>query len=1262
LKSTESTTPGVKMAWIVVFSTLIGCGLYGLVFVSSIQLASSVVNCTGSISQDSYEAIESLYNSTAGWNWVWDPEQPLSTIWQFPSSLDIPCSYGWQGLVCTEDLQGGACDIEAILLSHYNLAGSIPPQLGNLLSLEELELQFNSLDSSIPSELGSLVHLELLELQFNSLDGSIPSELGSLVNMSVLDLNFNSLEGSIPSELGSLVNLVALGLHSNSMTGSVPSQLGNLVNSFVLELNDNLLDDAIPTEIGNLVHLEVLELQFNLFSGSIPSELGNLVNLETLELYEDSLHGSIPSELGNLVNLKALYLYRNSLVGSIPSEIGRLVNLQACILFGNALNGSMPSELGSLVNLGALELQFNSLEGSIPSELGNLVNLEALELQFNSIDGSVPSELGKLGKLEALQLQFNSLGGSIPSELGNLVNLEGLQLHANCLHGRIPSAMGKLVNLAVLELEVNALSGSVPSELGNLVTLEAIELYDNSLVGTLPLSFSRLSLLQSANLSTNMLSGAVDVFASSNFTSLQVLDLSSNRFSGTIPASIFALPVLQSVILSQNCFSGSLPSSMCLSNKLSNIVMDVLTGNCGSKYGDVFQGKVLKHYMTGTIPACIWNSSTIRTLHLLGNGLEGPLMDIADTSVLSVLALGSNQLTGAIPVSLQQHSFTQLDLSINRLSGTLSSDLSISPHTTVYDLSVNRLSGNIPTALYSSYSTGVVNVLEGNVFSCQQNKIPPSDVGRNSYQCGSVDFQYSLIAWAAGFVLCAVAIIVLAIRCHWAIQITRVCKSRNFVSIIVGPTCGLGVCLVGMIGFVSLKMSSDRASTYSVQYWWTSTVTFAHNWIICIFLFLCLVAICAVFTMTSMSLSRRTDENIGTSFRVTPLAPSIVAHLANVIVVTTVNGVYVFTTIGRVNDAALLAIQAVLGIFKLAWSSWMIPWLLSRAGMIGANQVSHWVFMILFVFLGAPFASSFCESSSCFLYVLTKPAPISFSLISPIIYFTSLCDGVGCKFFSVSGEQLAFSSIAAPWIYSYQCSSAVITGYAPVLVLSYLTSGIIVPCLFLLVSVFPSRFPGLVSKTSAVLEFAYFENASAALSLDKKAVLALGRRTMVKYILNLGVMMTFGLAVPLLAIAIMWDTAFNVSTILLVLERFIGSCEQSGLEAEKFRQEFWSSFWLSKREVVGCVHIVLGYVSIFWSLFAFDWIADVYGLVSGGLTVLVPLLVPTLIGNFLLRRHRIARQMEVSPQSDDNIELAEIRNPVVVPQSTNDEFYPASAR
>jgi Leucine-rich repeat (LRR) protein len=441
--------------------------------------------------------------------------------------------------------------------------------------------------------------------------------------------------------------------------------------------------------------------------------------------------------------------------------------------------------------------------------------------------------------------------------------MEALYLNSNSLQGTVPSVYGNLAELAVLYLNNNQLKGTIPPELGFLLNILTMDVSDNSLSASLPSTFTHWTLLQYLNLSFNEFTGPSDVLASKNFSFLQVVDLSNNHFSGTIPESLFVPPSLLTIIGSQNCFSGSLPSSICSLEGLENIVLDLLTGNCASS-GRSVGGFVLRHYMIGTIPSCIWNSSSIRILHLLGNGLTGSLADLSNASTLSVVGLGSNQLTGTIPTSFQHRNFAQLDLSINRFSGTLVSDLRISDVATVYDISVNRLSGVIPKALYGSFEAGTINILEGNLFGCQQDDIPSSDPNHAAYQCGSVGFEEALLTWFIVVGAIAATMVVMTLS---GVDSTRqlfimIISSLLFDMLLAGPVCCLAVSVLGLSVFILVKLLRTNVitSTHAVQYWWTSTAVFVNNWLICVFVFLLLAASSAVFTVTVMSLPRTKTE------------------------------------------------------------------------------------------------------------------------------------------------------------------------------------------------------------------------------------------------------------------------------------------------------------------------------------------------------------------------------------------------------------------
>ena len=273
--------------------------------------------CTPSIdSNEDREALVALYQATGGPNWRnsdnWlSRTQPLEE---------------WYGV--TTDLNGRVIKLD---LSHNNVSGEIPQELGTLTSLKILNLKLHRLTGNIPPELGNLSSLQYLDLTGvahislvgeRGLTGEIPADIANLANLIYMNLSGNSLIGEIPSELGVLSNLEQLDLSSNSLIGRIPSELGVLSNLERLLLSDNRLIGEIPPELGNLHNLRSLILRRNKLEGEIPPELGRLSNLRALNLEFNRLMGEIPSELGDLSNLSFLLLDRgNRFTGCIPDGL-----------------------------------------------------------------------------------------------------------------------------------------------------------------------------------------------------------------------------------------------------------------------------------------------------------------------------------------------------------------------------------------------------------------------------------------------------------------------------------------------------------------------------------------------------------------------------------------------------------------------------------------------------------------------------------------------------------------------------------------------------------------------------------------------------------------------------------------------------------------------------------------------------------------------------------------------------------------------------
>ena len=71
---------------------------------------------------------------------------------------------------------GGFPNLKALLLRENNLVGALPPEMGNLVNLEELDLSENAgLTGGIPPEWGKMSSLETLNLGYTGLTGCIPT-------------------------------------------------------------------------------------------------------------------------------------------------------------------------------------------------------------------------------------------------------------------------------------------------------------------------------------------------------------------------------------------------------------------------------------------------------------------------------------------------------------------------------------------------------------------------------------------------------------------------------------------------------------------------------------------------------------------------------------------------------------------------------------------------------------------------------------------------------------------------------------------------------------------------------------------------------------------------------------------------------------------------------------------------------------------------------------------------------------------------------
>ncbi len=325
-------------------------------------------------SQPDYAALAAFYNATGGANWN------TRTNWLSSAALNT-----WHGV--STDVDGRVTEID---LQSNDLAGTLPPELGDLTRLQRLVLSDNRLSGELPAELYSLTDLTALEVGFNNLSGTIPAEIGNLTNLLFLTLHDNEFTGTLPPEIGALSKLVTLYVGSNQLTGPIPSEISGLVSLSGFDFVGNDLSGTFPMELTSLTSLTFLRLTLTNLEGQIPPEIGQFTNLLQLELANNNLEGSIPPEIGNLTKMRSMSLHFNELSGEIPAEMTNLTDLETLNLTRNNLSGSLPAGFSNLSKLTTLFLDENMLSG-LP-DLSSLP-LTTFDVQDNSLNfgGIVPN-------------------------------------------------------------------------------------------------------------------------------------------------------------------------------------------------------------------------------------------------------------------------------------------------------------------------------------------------------------------------------------------------------------------------------------------------------------------------------------------------------------------------------------------------------------------------------------------------------------------------------------------------------------------------------------------------------------------------------------------------------------------------------------------------------------------------------------------------------------------------------------------------------
>nr|CAD1824972.1 unnamed protein product [Ananas comosus var. bracteatus] len=624
-----------------------------------------------------------------------------------------------------------------------NITGSLPSEvLQGLKNLQELQLQHNNFNGSLPLTLGNLSSLQHVDLSYNSFEGTTPEHLFTgLGSLQYLDLSYNNLHGNFPlhsfANMSKLEGLIlsdnkGLEVHINSGSSFQQLQLRILMLSSckldksailtpnflcsqrqleVLDLSDNHLTGNIPAcLLDNNTKMEYLNLGSNLLTGPIHLPSHHVKSMKIIDVSVNLFVGSIRSNISMVFpNLRVLNLSSNHLTGSIPSSLATMRQLQILDLSDNRIIGEIPAQLTSNSSpFAVLKLSNNNLHGKIPNV--NFVGSSACYLDGNMLSGTLPSNISR--DIDILDVRDNELDGSIPETVSEASSLKYLILKGNHFHGQIPQSICNLTTLFVLDLSDNNFSSSLPPCFPPDVLY--LDLANNAFTGEVPRVLLNFSQLLALDISKNHLSGPIPMQIGSELE-MNILIMRENSFKGQLPVQLCNLRKLRILDLSYNKFSGSIPS--CIGTMAFRITKSALLFQLSDLWSWAF---IYHHWSVG--------HSSIDLTYISTGGLQeeefstkGNLYEYQNDGLVSMtlIDISVNKLTGKIPTEIGNLSgLVSLNLSYNQLTGQIPKTLSNLYQIESLDISNNRLSGDIPWQLGQLKFLEVFSIAQNNLSGC----------------------------------------------------------------------------------------------------------------------------------------------------------------------------------------------------------------------------------------------------------------------------------------------------------------------------------------------------------------------------------------------------------------------------------------------------------------------------------------------------------------------------------------------------------------
>jgi len=556
-----------------------------------------------------------------------------------------------------------------------------------LPSLADLRLCFCELNIT-----SSLKHVNFTSLVTLDLSGNYftSKSLRCLFNLSTaishLDLGEISLSGYFDVQwLSQLHSVKYLDLSYIDLHEETNWLLAMPPSLSVLHLSKCQLTNISPTlKHVNLTSLVTLDLSYNHFNSELPHWLFNLSrDVSYLKLKDNSFYGEIPSSLFNYQNLEYLDLSGNMFSGSIPFTLGNLTYLVVLCIGYNSFSGIISEmHFSRLHNLEELDLSKTRFHFS--PEWIPLFQLKRLYLDDTNQGPQFPPWIYTQKSLSHLCMSSSKISYVEEEKFRGLIASidDRIDLSNNSIRGMLPHLSPKV---KYVDFSQNSFTGSIPHAWKNLKHLVLISLWNNDLFGEALMILSCLTRLAVINLEKNDFFGAIPNNMSRK---LEVVILRSNKFEGSIPPQLFLLSNLIHLDLAHNKLSGSIPQ---------------ITYNTKEMIVDHYYAPLLvddsniDFYEKGQVYECKLDFNR-RTIDLSANKISGEIpTELFRLIRVQTLNLSYNHLTGTIPKTIGgMKNLESLDLSNNKLFGEIPENMANLSFLSYLNLSCNNFSGQIP--------------------------------------------------------------------------------------------------------------------------------------------------------------------------------------------------------------------------------------------------------------------------------------------------------------------------------------------------------------------------------------------------------------------------------------------------------------------------------------------------------------------------------------------------------------------------------------